>query len=136
MDRFCPRVWPEDPVPKDAEGCTDCGLYFHGSRMVWGEGNPTAPILVLLDNPEARENREGEEYVCGTRETLQEAAAEVGLTDKDMYVTYLLKRRPRRAYDKTAARRACLKHLVRQLQEVSPRIVFCLGQRVGAMVLR
>jgi uracil-DNA glycosylase len=122
-----PRLWPEEQVPGDAEGCTDCGLHLHGSRMVWGEGNPTAPIWVLLDNPGAREDREGKSYVCGTRETLQEAVDQVGLTEKDLYVTYLLKRRPHRAYDKESVRRACLKHLERQLGEKSPQWVICLG---------
>ncbi|QKI81566.1 uracil-DNA glycosylase family protein [Kroppenstedtia eburnea] len=32
-----------------------------------------------------------------------------------------------RAYDKEAARRACLKHLERQLEEKSPQWVMCLG---------
>lgn len=27
--------------------------------MVWGEGNPAAPIMIILDNPGAREDREG-----------------------------------------------------------------------------
>lgn len=36
----------------------------------------------------------------GTRQTLQRAINQVGLTQEDIYVSYILKRRPVRAYDK------------------------------------
>ena len=110
------------------------GSIFTVPGWCGGKGDPTAPIWVLLDNPGAREDREGKSYVCGTRETLQEAVDQVGLTEKDLYVTYLLKRRPHRAYDKESVRRACLKHLERQLGEKSPQWVICLGKCSGTMV--
>ena len=37
MSEFCPVRWPEDPTPTDEQDCKDCGLYKHGSRMIWGE---------------------------------------------------------------------------------------------------
>ncbi|WP_223593578.1 hypothetical protein [Neobacillus bataviensis] len=59
MSAFVPKLWPEEDVPAYAKECKDCGLYQHGTRMVWGEGNPKAPIMILLDNPGAREDCEG-----------------------------------------------------------------------------
>lgn len=59
MHDFCPKIWQEDPAPETERNCQDCGLYKHGSRVIWGEGNPKAPILVILDNPGAREDRDG-----------------------------------------------------------------------------
>ncbi|MCM3591650.1 uracil-DNA glycosylase [Brevibacillus borstelensis] len=127
MDATCPAIWPEEEPPKGVESCMDCGLFEHGSRMIWGEGNPHAPIMVVLDNPGAREDRHGNPFVCGTRETLQKAAYETGLEERDVYVTYVLKRRPTRAYDKEGAREACMQHLLVQLQSKTPQLVFCLG---------
>ncbi|UFU00212.1 hypothetical protein KO561_04475 [Radiobacillus kanasensis] len=69
MSNFCPSMWPEEPTPIEVQACDVCGLIEHGTRMVWGEGNPSAPIMVLLDNPGARENRDGNPFVCGTRDT-------------------------------------------------------------------
>ena len=86
MSDFCSVIWPEDPTPDHLKDCRECGLYKQGSRMVWGEGNPEAPIMVILDNPGAREDREGSSFVCGTRQTFQEVASEVGL-DKWMTCT-------------------------------------------------
>lgn len=127
MSSFIPVLWPEDQVPKYVEGCVECGLNKHGTRMVWGEGNPHAPILLLLDNPGAREDREGKPYVCGTRHTLQEAANDVGLAINDLYITYILKRRPTKAYDKESVRNICMGHLDEQLKVMKPKMVFCLG---------
>lgn len=124
---FCPSLWQEVPTPNFLETCEDCGLYKHGSRMIWGEGNSNAAIMVLLDNPGERETKEGQSYVCGTRQTLQEAAHYVGLSEKDLYITYILKRKPKRAYDKEQARRICMQHLKVQLQDTQPTLVICLG---------
>lgn len=127
MDQHCPALWPEEKPPQGVADCTDCGLYEHGSRLIWGEGNPHAPVMILLDNPGAREDREGSPFLCGTRETLQKAAFEAGFREQDLYVTYVLKRRPIKAYDKAEARKRCLQHLLVQLESKSPRLVFCLG---------
>lgn len=127
MTSFCPKVWPEDSPPPGVVDCKECGLYEHGSRVVWGEGNPDANIIVLLDNPGLRKDKKGRSFVCGTRQTLQTAADEAGLGKDDLYVTYVLKRRPTRAYNKEKAREECLIHLDRQLKANSPRFIFCLG---------
>jgi len=95
--------------------------------VFWGEGNIKAPVFVLLDNPGARENKEGIPYLCGTRETLLETAEEAGVTREQLFVSYVLKCRPLRAYDKPFARQTCLGYLWGQLDEVKPNVVFTLG---------
>ncbi len=127
MSDFCSVIWPEDPTPDYLKDCRECGLYKQGSRMVWGEGNPEAPIMVILDNPGAREDREGSSFVCGTRQTFQEVASEVGLTKDDLYVTFILKRKPVRAYDKDQVRQTCMMHLDQQIQGKKPALILCLG---------
>jgi uracil-DNA glycosylase family 4 len=127
MSDFCPYLWPEEPTPEHVKNCHECGLDLHGSRMVWGEGNPDAPIMIVLDNPGAREDREGNQFVCGTRQTLQKAAHEVGLQMDDLYITYILKRKPTKAYDKEKVRQICMKHLKEQLTIKKPKFIFCLG---------
>lgn len=127
MDEFCPAVWPEEPTPDAEKNCEDCGLYKHGTRMVWGEGNSDAPIMIILDNPGAREDREGNSFICGTRETLQQTIDQVGLSMTDVYVTFILKRKPVRAYDKEQTRRICMRHLQQQISGKEPKLLVCLG---------
>ncbi|MCM3567992.1 uracil-DNA glycosylase [Neobacillus mesonae] len=127
MSDFCPVLWPEEPAPAGLLHCSECGLDKQGSRMIWGEGNPKAPIMIILDNPGAREDRGGSPMVCGTRQTLQKAAHHAGLTMEDLYVTFILKRKPVRAYDKERVRHICMGHLKQQLKEKQPKLIFCLG---------
>jgi uracil-DNA glycosylase len=127
MNTFCPEIWPEDPTPISQRSCEKCGLYKQGSRMVWGEGNPEAPIMIILDNPGAREDQDGNSFVCGTRETLQKVAYEAELKKEDLYVTYILKRRPLRQYNKEKTREICMLHLMEQLNIHKPELLVCLG---------
>ncbi|MFC5590534.1 uracil-DNA glycosylase [Sporosarcina soli] len=127
MTEFCPIALPEEPTPEQLKNCEDCGLYQHGTRMVWGEGNPEARVLVLLDNPGAREDLEGNPFVCGTRQTFQQAANNAGLQMDDLYITFILKRKPVRGYDKVQTRQICMQHLEQQLQEKKPSLILCLG---------
>jgi|SRR5699024_7120341 len=127
MSEFCSVMWPEESTPSEQQNCQDCGLYQHGSRMIWGEGNPEARIMIILDNPGAREDRDGNPFVCGTRQTLQRAAYEVNLTKDDLYITYILKRKPTRAYEKEQTRHTCMQHLDEQIQVKKPSLIFCMG---------
>lgn len=124
---FCPLPWSEEPTPNHLENCGECGLDEHGTRMVWGEGNPEAPIMIILDNPGAREDREGSPFICGTRQTLQQSIHDVGLKMVDVYVTFILKRRPVRAYQKDQVREICMRHLERQIEDKKPALILCLG---------
>ncbi|KLU63593.1 uracil DNA glycosylase superfamily protein [Peptococcaceae bacterium CEB3] len=124
---FPREIWPEDPTPSEATNCPKCELFLQRSRIIWGEGNPNAKIFVLLDNPGSREDKFGEPFICGTRQTLYLATTLAGLRKDDLYVTYVLRCRPVRKYDKEQARITCIKYLQEQLTLKAPRLVVCLG---------
>ena len=127
---FKPIILPEDKAPLEARNYEQCEVYRQNPRIIWGEGNPKAPIIVILDNPGAREDKSGNEYVCGTRQTLQKAIYQVGLDINDIYITYLLKCRPLRHYDKDKARLFSKSFLVQQIEKKQPKFIVCLGDTV------
>lgn len=124
-------IWPEDKFPEEAAGYKQCEICTQKSRVIWGEGNPNASILVILDNPGAREDKDGNEYVCGTRQTLQVALHQVNLAADDIYLTYLLKCRPLRKYDKEEVRAFSKPFLIRQIKMMQPKFIVCLGDVVA-----
>lgn len=124
-------ILPEEAVPHGLQHCERCELAKQRTRVIWGEGNPEARLLMILDNPGAREDRQGNSFLCGTRETLQRGMRESGLDTDSIYVTYLLKCRPLRAYNKPVAREACLSHLQMQLLEKQPLVLFGFGNVVA-----
>lgn len=126
---------PEEAAPQGVQHCDRCELSKQRTRVVWGEGNPDAPVFLILDNPGAREDRQGNSFLCGTRETLQRGLREAGLDTDSVYVTYLLKCRPIRAYNKPEAREACAAHLQMQLLEKQPLVLFGFGNVVAEALL-
>ncbi len=127
---FSPMIWPEDELPEDATSYKKCELCGPKSRIIWGEGTPKAPIFIILDNPGAREDKDGIEYVCGTRQTLQAALHDVNLGVKDVYLTFLLKCRPLHRYDKENARAFSKPFLIRQIESAQPKFIVCLGDTI------
>ncbi len=120
-------LWPEVPRPSQTVPCDSCELKAHSPRLVWGEGNPLARAWILLDNPGARESGDHIPWVCETRQTLYDAVAKTGFGAQDLYLTFILRRRPRRAYAKEAERHQCLQNLHRGTSEHPPRLLLCLG---------
>ncbi|EHQ88728.1 uracil-DNA glycosylase [Desulfosporosinus youngiae] len=127
---FEPVIWPEDKLPKEASGYKECELCTEKSRIIWGEGNPKAPVVIILDNPGAREDKDGNEYVCGTRQTLQTALHRANLAPDDIYVTYLLKCRPLGRYNKEEVRAFSKPFLIQQIKTIQPKLIVCLGDTV------
>jgi DNA polymerase len=61
---------------------------------------------------------------------LQEALHHAGLSSEDAYLTYLLKCRPLKRYNKEAARAFSKPFLVRQIKAMQPKYIVCLGETV------
>jgi DNA polymerase len=127
---FEPMIWPEDNLPQEAENYKQCEICTEKSRIIWGEGNPLAPVMVILDNPGAREDKEGNEYVCGTRQTLQRALSQANIAPDNIYATYLLKCRPLRQYNKEEVRAFSKPFLIQQITLMRPKFIVCLGDTV------
>lgn len=111
-----PSIWREAETPREYVDCDRCELARQRTRVIWGEGFDAAGVAAVLDNPGAREDREGLPFVCATRAALQVGASAAGYDEDTLFVTYLLKCRPLRAYDKEAARAACIAYLEKQLE--------------------
>lgn len=124
-------ILPEEQAPVGMQHCERCELFKQRTRIIWGEGNPQASLMMILIIRGAREDQEGNPFLCGTRETLQLGMREAGMDIHSVYVTYLLKRRPVRAYDKPATRAACLPHLQSQLVQKQPLVLFGFGNVVA-----
>ncbi len=127
MTFYIPEILPEINAPKQVIDCHKCELCAQGSRFIWAEGYVNAPLFVILDNPGAREDKHEQPFLCGTRETLLTAAHKAGIMPEQMYVTYILKHRPLRKYDKPKSRQSGMAYLWKQLEEVNPELLLILG---------
>lgn len=119
-------LWPEVARTVHTIPCDTCDLKGH-SRLVFGEGDPKARAWILLDNPGAREDAQGHAFRCGTRQTLYEALTRRGWGPSTVYVTFVVRRRPRRAYEKESERRRCMGNFWEQWRAIHPALLMCLG---------
>lgn len=124
---FKPEIWPEDEPPEESEEYKECEICTEKSRIIWGEGSRAGRAAIILDNPGEREDKYKNGYVCGTRQTLQKALSAAGIQPSDVYLTYLLKCRPKKSYDKPAVRNFSRPFLIRQIEGLEPRFLLCLG---------
>jgi uracil-DNA glycosylase family 4 len=116
--------------------CSRCPL--HGSRehAVPGEGNPRAEVFFVGEAPGATEDRAGRPFVGPSGELLDRILSNaMGLQRSDVFIANVVKCRPpgnrTPEPDEVAA---CLPYLQRQIEQIQPKVIVCLG-RVAAQSL-
>jgi uracil-DNA glycosylase family protein len=126
-----------------AAGCTDCDLYKNATQTVFGEGLPTAELMLVGEQPGDREDVEGHPFVGPAGRLLDQAMRDVGIDRRQAYVTNVVKhfkftqRGKRRIHSKPNAGeiRACRQWLDGELAIVDPKLVVCLGATAAQALL-
>jgi DNA polymerase len=118
-----------------AAGCTACDLYKRGTQTVWGEGAPTAEVMLVGEQPGDREDIEGRPFVGPAGRLLDSALEDAGIDRTKVYVTNVVKhfkwepKGKRRIHKKPNAAEvtACKPWLEAEIARVDPRVVVALG---------
>lgn len=113
-----------DPIQlaKDTEICKNC------INVVVGKGNLNSDILFVGEAPGRNEDEQGEPFVGAAGKNLDKLLAVVGLSLEDIYVANILKCRPPENRDPLPEEiRAHTPWLLKQIKDVSPKIVCSLG---------
>lgn len=122
-------------LKKEIEECRDCPLADTSPRVVFGEGNPCSPVVMVGEGPGEREQEEGRPFAGRAGDLLNKLLAAVELTREELWITNVLKRRAIRLIDGRVSNRPPTAHevavykryLERELGVISPRIILCLG---------
>ncbi|MCX4513813.1 UdgX family uracil-DNA binding protein [Streptomyces sp. NBC_01619] len=128
-----------------AAGCRGCPLYEDATQTVFGEGDTSARILLLGEQPGDQEDRQGRPFVGPAGKVLERAPADAGIHPDGTYVTNAVKHfkftvpegRKRRIHKSPSLREmtACRPWLVAELQRVRPELVVALGSTAGKALL-
>jgi uracil-DNA glycosylase family 4 len=105
-----------------------CGLKATATRLVFGDGNPSAEIMFIGEAPGADEDREGVPFVGRAGQLLDKMLAAIGLDRGKVYIANVVPWRP--PGNRTPApleTAACLPFTRRQIALVDPKILVCLG---------
>ncbi len=123
-------------LKKEVSVCQECSLAKTRTNVVFGEGNPNAELMFVGEAPGADEDRLGEPFVGRAGQLLTKIIESIGLKREDVYIANILKCRPpgnRNPLPGEIA--ACSPYLVKQIDEIKPRVICALGKFAAQTLL-
>ena len=133
-----------DILARRASACTACGLYSTRTQVVFGEGNPEAPLMLIGEGPGQTEDATGRPFVGRAGALLDACLRENGILRKHVYVCNVvrsracvleagrIKNRPPTPEEATA----CLPWLDQTIHIVQPYVILCLGASPANAIIR
>lgn len=111
------------------EQCRACDLHKTRSNLVFGDGNPTAEIMLIGEAPGADEDATGTPFVGRSGKLLNEFFRAAGLDrSKQIYIANTIKCRPPQNRVPTHEEKiACRVYLNAQISIVKPKIILMCG---------
>jgi len=118
-----------DELRDMALACTRCGLRAGCSRVVFGEGNPNARLMLIGEGPGADEDMLGRPFVGKAGQLLDQILGAIGLERfAHTYIANVVKcRPPGNRVPRPEEAEQCLPWLYRQIELVSPGLIILLG---------
>ena len=122
-------------VCSELAGCTRCKLHRRRTNIVFGVGNPHADLVFVGEGPGHDEDVQGIPFVGRAGQLLTQMINAMGLSRDDVYIANVVKCRPpeNRTPEKDEIA-TCLPFLLRQLTNINPKVIVCLGS-VAAQAL-
>ena len=124
-----------DELRAEALTCRDCLLSERRTNVVFGEGNPRSPLILVGEGPGETEDKLGRPFVGRAGQLLDKALADAGLSREDVYIMNTVKCRAadwstgkpvNRAPSEQEAV-ACRRWLLPQIQIINPKVILCVG---------
>jgi DNA polymerase len=124
-------------IREDLGDCTRCKLSATRTNIVFGVGDPHAPLMFVGEAPGADEDRLGEPFVGKAGQLLDKMIVAMGWTRQSVYIANVLKCRPPGNRNPEADEiEACEPFLARQIEAIAPRIIVTLGKPAAHLLLR
>jgi uracil-DNA glycosylase len=132
-----------DELRAEAADCRACDLWKTGTQTVFGEGEPTAEIVFVGEQPGDKEDLAGRPFVGPAGRVLDEALEAAGIDRSLAYVTNAVKhfkwvaRGKRRIHQKPNAAEiaACRPWLDAELAVLQPKVLVALGATAAQALL-
>jgi DNA polymerase len=130
-------------VRQPALGCTRCGLAAPRANVVFGEGNPAAPLVCVGEGPGENEDATGRPFVGRAGKLLDDVLLRNGMTRSHVYICNVVKCRAAHMQNGRWLNRpptpeeisACQPWLEEQLGIIKPLVVVCVGAPAANTVI-
>lgn len=124
--------------------CTNCGLADTRRNVVFGEGNPNTPLMIIGEGPGQNEDATGRPFVGRAGALLDEALAACRIGRQHVFICNVLKCRACITENGRTRNRppapteidACTPWLERQIEVIKPLVILCLGAPSAKFVIK
>lgn len=111
-------------------------LARNAHNLVFGKGNPNAPILFIGEAPGEKEDLEGIPFVGRAGKELDKLLNNINLTLEDIYIANVLKYRPPKNRDPLPEEiQEHAPYLIEQIKIIKPLIIATLGNYATKLLL-
>jgi DNA polymerase len=125
-----------EQIRADVGDCTRCKLSATRRSIVFGVGDPGAPLMFVGEAPGEQEDQRGEPFVGRAGELLDKMIEAMGWNRSAVYITNTLQcRPPNNRNPQPDELAACAPFLSAKLQAVAPRIIVALGRPAANQLL-
>lgn len=108
--------------------CKKCPLFKTRKFPMIGQGSHTAKIVFIGEAPGYHEDQTGRPFQGAAGKIFDELLYSIELKREDVYICNILKCRPPKNRNPLPDEiKACTPYLIRQLKEIQPQIICCLG---------
>lgn len=115
-------------IRADIGDCTRCRLHKARHNIVFGVGNPKAPLVFVGEGPGHDEDMQGEPFVGRAGKLLTQMIEAMSLKREDVYICNVVKcRPPENRLPERDEIATCSPFLFRQLEVIQPKVICCLG---------
>lgn len=124
-------------LQQECLGCQRCALADTRTNLVFGDGNPDAPIMLIGEGPGEHEDLSGIPFVGRGGKLLDQMLDIIDLDRSKYYICNIVKCRPPRNRDPLNTEQdACIPWLRSQLKVIRPKIIVCLGRIAACRLIR
>lgn len=118
-----------------ALSCQACGLSERRRNVVFGEGDPSSPLVLVGEGPGDEEDKTGRPFVGRAGQLLERALGDAGLSRETVYICNTVKCRacdwetgkPVNRPPTPVETETCRQWLFPQLEFIQPRVILCIG---------
>ncbi|MGH2543678.1 MAG: uracil-DNA glycosylase, partial [Ardenticatenaceae bacterium] len=105
------------------------------TQVVFGDGDPTSPLMIVGEAPGPQEDREGVPFVGRSGQLLNTTLQEIGLERNQVWISNTVKLLPttrsgasvNTRAPNAAERKASRSFFEREIELIEPRVIICLG---------
>jgi len=128
------RTLPQ--IRADLGDCTRCKLHTTRRSIVFGVGDPHAPLMFVGEAPGEQEDKRGEPFVGAAGQLLDKMIEAMGWTRDTVYIANTTKcRPPNNRNPEPDELEQCMPFLHAQIAAIAPRIIVALGRPASNQLL-